>query len=220
MLRRLSHRLRRSRRARCPQPRRARERGAVLVEAALITPIVFALVFGAMELGYAFYGQLTVEHMSIAGARAASGNANDYLADYNTLQAVNDAAIGMQSSAIIRVVIYRATGPADRVPTACKTVSVTDTPTTRGCNSYTGADLALDSAQFGCVGPPGPTSKIDRYWCPTTRKAALLSTSGNGPPDYVGVYVVALHTNLIGMFGKTFTFSNDTVIRIEPRSLR
>ena len=56
----------------------ARECGAVLVEAALITPIALALVFGTMELGYAYYGKLTVEHMSIAGARTASGYANDY----------------------------------------------------------------------------------------------------------------------------------------------
>jgi hypothetical protein len=47
-----------------------------------------------------------------------------------------------------------------------------------------------------------------------------LSSNGNGPPDYVGVYVVGVHNNLIGLFGKSFTFSNDTVIRIEPRTLR
>jgi hypothetical protein len=192
----------------------------VLVEAAIITPIVIALVFGTMEMGYAYYGKLTVEHMSIAGARAASGNANDYLSDYNTLQAVEDAATGMANSAITKVVIYRATGPADRVPTACKSGAVTNTTVTRGCNFYTGADLTLASTNFGCIGPPGPTSKIDRFWCPTTRKSALLATAGNGPPDYVGVYVVGVHKNLVGLFGKTFTFSNDTVIRIEPRTLR
>jgi TadE-like protein len=205
-------------RGRCDK--RTRQRGAVLIEAAIIAPIAFALVFGAMELGYAYYGKLTVEHMSIAGARAASGSANDYLADYNTLQAVNDAKTGMGANSINKVVIYRATGPTDRVPTACKSGPVTNTAGTRGCNYYTGADLALASSQFGCVGPPGPTTKKDNYWCPTSRKSALLSTAGNGPPDYVGVYVVATHNNLIGLFGKTFTFSNDTVIRIEPRSLR
>lgn len=200
--------------------KRARQRGAVLVEAAIIAPIAIALVFGAMELGYAYYGKLTVEHMSVAGARAASGGANDYLSDYNTLKAVNDAKTGMGASQITKIVIYRATGPSDRVPAACKSGPVTDTSTTRGCNVYTGADLSLASDQFGCVGPPGPTTKKDSYWCPTTRKAALLSSNGNGPPDYVGVYVVGEHDNLIGLFGKSFTFSNDTVIRIEPRSLR
>ena len=73
--------------------KRTRQRGAVLVEAAIIAPIAIALVFGAMELGYAYYGKLTVEHMSIAGARAASGSANDYLSDYNTLQAVKDGTM-------------------------------------------------------------------------------------------------------------------------------
>lgn len=200
--------------------RRARERGAVLVEAAIVAPIAFALVFGAMELGYAYYGKLTVEHMSIAGARAASGSADDYLADYNTLKAVNDARTGMGASQITKIVIYRATGPSDRVPTACKTASVANSATTRGCNFYTGADLASPSSEFGCVGPPGPASKKDDPWCPTTRKSAMLPTNGNGPPDYVGVYVVGVHNNLIGLFGKSFTFSNDTVIRIEPRTLR
>jgi Flp pilus assembly protein TadG len=199
---------------------RIRERGAILVEAAIIAPIAIALVFGAMELGYAYYGKLTVEHMSIAGARAASGSANDYLSDYNMLQAIKDAKGGVGASSITKIVIYRATGPSDRVPTACKTAAVTNSSTTRGCNFYTGADLALASSNFGCVGPPGPTTKKDNFWCPTGRKSALLSTNGNGPPDYVGVYVVGIHKNLVGLFGKTFTFSNDTVIRIEPRTLR
>jgi hypothetical protein len=199
---------------------RARERGAVLVEAAIIAPILIALVFGAMEMGYAYYGKLTVEHMSIAGARAASGSADDYLADYNMLQAIDDARTGMGASAITKIVIYRATGPSDRVPTACKSGPVTNTSTTRGCNYYTGADLSSASTQFGCVGPPGPSTKKDAYWCPTARKSALLASNGNGPPDYMGVYVVGVHNNLVGLFGKSFTFSNDTVIRIEPRTLR
>jgi hypothetical protein len=190
------------------------------VEAAIIAPIVLALMFGTMELGYAFYGRLTIEHMSIAGARSASGGANDVLSDYNALQAVKAAETGIPNAAVQVVVIYRATGPADRVPAACKTASVTNTSTVRGCNRYVASDLLLASNQFGCIGPPGPSVKIDRFWCPTTRKSALLATSGNGPPDYVGVYVKGLHNNLIGMFGRSFTFTNDTVIKIEPRTLR
>src|SRR6187401_2326868 len=103
-----------SRRGRFDEERtrsRIRERGAILVEAAIIAPIAIALVFGAMELGYAYYGKLTVEHMSIAGARAGSGSANDYLSDYNTLQAVADARSGVSASAITKIVSYRATGP-------------------------------------------------------------------------------------------------------------
>ena len=214
----LGHRVRRA-----PEPAiaaRKRERGAVLVEAALLTPILLLLVFGTMEMGYAFYGKLTVSHMSVAGARAASGGANDVLSDYNTLQAVKDAATGYADSDISLVVIYRAASSDDRVPSACLTASVANSSSVRGCNRYTGASLSLASSQFGCVGPPGPTTKDDNFWCPTARKTALLADAGNGPPDYVGVYVKAVHHNLFGLFGRSFTFTSDTVIKIEPRTLK
>lgn len=197
-----------------------RERGAVLVEAAILTPVVLALVFGTMEMGYAFYGKLTVSHMSIAGARAASGAANDVSSDHTMLQAVESAATGMANDDISLVVVYRATGPSDRVPPNCLTASVVNTSVVRGCNRYTAASLSLASDQFGCVGPPGPTVKVDASWCPTSRKSALLADAGNGPPDYVGVYVKGVHHNLFGIFGSTFTFTSDTVIKIEPRTLR
>lgn len=177
------------------------------------------LLFGVIEWGYAFHDRLTVGNMSVAGARSASGEADDVLADHRILQVIGKNSASMPASKITTIVIYRATGPDDKVPDACKTASVTNTATTRGCNRYTGADLALGSDAFGCVGPPGPLQKIDRYWCPTTRKTALLAGT-NGPPDYVGVYVRGEHQNFTGFFGGSYTFTSDTVIRIEPRSLR
>jgi TadE-like protein len=197
--------------------RRHSERGSTLVEAAIVAPLVFLLIYGVMETGWAFFGKLTVNDMSVVGARSGSGEANDVLADYSVLQAVKNAATGIGTNAVTMVVVYRATGPNDRVPTACKTASVTNTTSTRGCNRYTASNLSLASDQFGCVGPPGPALKIDRYWCPTTRKTALQGA--NGPPDYIGVYVEAQHHNLTGIIGDSFTFTTDTVIRIEPRTL-
>ncbi len=87
------------------------------------------------------------------------------------------------------------------------------------CNRYTGADLAVAKDTCGCTGPPGPTVKKDELGgLRPSRKIALTGT--NGPPDYIGVYVEGVHTNLVGFFGKTFTFTSQNVIRIEPRSLR
>jgi Flp pilus assembly protein TadG len=189
------------------------ERGASLVEAAIVTPLVFLLVFGVLEAGYAFFGKLTVDNMSVVGTRAASGQANEVLSDYKVLRAVEHGSSTMSPSTINLIVVYKATGPGGSVPASCKTASVTGL-----CNRYTGADLALAEDQFGCVGPPGPTSKKDAFWCPTTRKTALQGTGG--PPDYVGVYVEGVHDNLIGFFGASFTFTAENVIRIEPRSLR
>jgi hypothetical protein len=187
------------------------------VEAAIVTPLLFLLLYGVLEAGNAYFGRVTVNNMSVVGARAGSGEANEVLADYAILQAVRGAASGIGPASIKLVVIYRATNPDDRVPAACKTASVTDAPATRGCNRYTGASLTLGSDQFGCVGPPGPITKIDSYWCSTTRKTAVQGA--NGPPDYIGVYVEVDHANLVGILGESFTFTSDTVIRIEPRTL-
>jgi hypothetical protein len=155
--------------------------------------------------------------MSVVGARSGSGEANEVLADHAILRAVLGSYTAGSAANIELVVVYRATGPTDRVPTACKTESVTNTTSVRGCNRYVASDLARPSTDFGCVGPPGPTIKIDSYWCPTTRRTALQGP--NGPPDYIGVYVRASHNNLTGTDWPSFTFEHDTVMRVEPRTL-
>ena len=154
-------------------------------------PSLIALVFGAMELGYAYYGKLTVEHMSIAGARAGIRQRQRLpLRLQHAAGGQADAKTGMGASSITKIVVYRATGPSDRVPhgvqdrvgrpTRRRTAAATSTP---------GADLALASTDFGCVGPPGPTIKMDQFWCPTDPQVGAAVDGANGPPDYIGVYV-------------------------------
>jgi hypothetical protein len=174
------------------------------------------MIFGVMETGWAFFNRGTADNMSVVGARTGSSQANEALSDYRILEGVESGASGLSTNQIKVVVVYRANSPTDRVPSGCKTASITNTSTTRGCNRYIGADLTLGSDQFGCVGPPGPTQKLDRFWCATTRKSAL--SGSNGPPDYLGVYVETAGKTLVGIISKAFTFSADTVIRIEPRT--
>jgi hypothetical protein len=175
-------------------------------------------LFGIIEFGFGFYGRLTVRHMSLSGARSASSQGADVYSDYTMLQAVKKNASDMKHSNITMVVIYRASGPNDRVPAACKSGSVANTAGTRGCNRYVGSDLSRPQTDFGCVDSGGSPTLIDRFWCPTSRKTALGGS--NGPPDYVGVYVEGRQNSLTRMFGKTqYTFASDTVIRIEPRTL-
>jgi hypothetical protein len=183
-----------------------------VIEAALVTPLFLLLVFGVIEGGFALHERLSVANMALTGARSATGNASDVLADHHLLAVVQRGAGGLAGSQITSIVVYKASGPGGHVPTACKTASVSGS-----CNRYTGADLGKDTSQFGCVGPPGPTTKIDNPWCPTTRKSALSGV--NGPPDYVGVYVEASHKNLTGILGQHLTFRSDNVMRIEPRTL-
>jgi hypothetical protein len=195
-----------------PRPDAGRERGTALVEAAIVTPLFFALLFAVIEGGMAFYERLSVANMALAGARTASSQGNEALADYYVLQSVGAHGGGVSAGRINSIVVYRATAPGAEVPSACKLASVVDT-----CNHYVGTDLAKDATQFGCLGPPGPTTKIDRYWCPTTRRTALGGP--NGPPDFIGVYVEALHDDLTGIFGRSLVLRSDRIIRTEPRTL-
>lgn len=64
------------------------DRGAALVEFAIVVPLFFLLVFGIMEFGWAFYQHLDVRHGAREGARLAAVNykttANPSAADQTT----------------------------------------------------------------------------------------------------------------------------------------
>src|SRR5690349_2782485 len=53
------------------------ERGAALVEAALIIPVILLLVFGAIEYGFAFKDAAAVSGAARSGARIASAEPKD-----------------------------------------------------------------------------------------------------------------------------------------------
>jgi len=73
---------------------------------------------------------------------------------------------------------------------------------------------------FRCqtTGPHADASP-DRFWCPTTRKDARTSINGNGPPDYVGVYMSIEHPWITKIFGNQKSLDDQSVIRIEPQKL-
>ncbi|MGH9039801.1 MAG: TadE/TadG family type IV pilus assembly protein [Acidimicrobiia bacterium] len=188
-----------------PLSRRRDERGAALVEAAILSPVFFMMIFGLFEFGLAFYDKLTVANMSRAGARAATTVGNDLLADHQLVAAIDKAAGAMSRESIEYVVVYRAASPTSTVPAGnCASGVPSDA---NDCNVYHPADFAAPETSFGC----GPTD-LDRFWCPTGREVAA-----SGPPDYVGVFVKATHDNLTGFFGQGYTFTDDTVLRIEAR---
>lgn len=53
-----------------------RERGVSLVEFALVAPLLFALLFGTVEFGWAFYQELNVRHGAREAIRLAAVDAS------------------------------------------------------------------------------------------------------------------------------------------------
>lgn len=189
-----------------PARRPRGERGAALVESALVMPVFALIIFSTLEFGLMFRSYLTLTNTSREAARFVSILGNDPDADFQVVNGIVASFSGQRGSTLERVVIYKSTGPSQTTASgslaACRTASVANL-----CNSYTGAALTTAIGGWSCQ-----STSPDRFWCPTTRKVLL-----SDPPDYVGIYVQIRHQGLTGAVGLTKTLSEDIVMRIEPR---
>jgi len=210
-----SHRA--SRRAPRPAPSRrcGDDRGAILAESALITPLFIFIIFGIIEFGGAFRDYLTLSNAASQGTRTAAIQNNSASADWNTLQAIENASRAFPLSQIRRVVIFKASGPTDSVSAACKT-GVTGVANV--CNVFLPADLAQTSAPntWLCPGTASQSSNPIAFWCSTSRKVNLSDNSNNGP-DYVGIYIEMTHPWITGLFGTSIVMSDTSITKLEPQ---
>ncbi len=179
------------------------DRGAVLVEAAFVVPLLFAFLFGILEIGGALKSYSGASNAVRAGGRMASVAGNDASADQLTMARISREAAGIGAGEIDYIIIWKATGAGQSVPAACRniaeaasgpnasSVGVYDggTGTAGACNIYLdpeapdGAfDMALGRATntnpafyFGCTGPTDPTAshKVDCNWSPKNRKVVI-----------------------------------------------
>lgn len=190
----------------CPARRPRAERGAALVESALVMPLFCLVIFSTLEFGLAFRSYLTLSNTIREAARFAAILGNDPDADFQVVSGIVASFADQHGATLQTVSIYKSTGATATTASgslaSCRTGSVANV-----CNTYTGAALTTSASGWGC----GSTSP-DRYWCPTSRKVLL-----NDPPDYVGVFIQIRHQGLTGAFGMTKTFTEDIVMRVEAR---
>jgi hypothetical protein len=186
-----------------------RERGAVLVELAVVVPLLLLLVVGTIELGSAWSQRLKVETAARAGARVGSSLGTDRLADYNLLQSVRAAVTSLGTDRIRHVVVYKSTTSDGAVPPTCRTSPPTSQ--TGLCNVYTGADLTgLTPSAFTGTTTCGATAP-DRFWCPTARqKVQHLGT------DFLGVWIVADSPTVTRLFTVPLDLGARAEMRLEP----
>ncbi len=195
------------RRKRFTRLRMRSERGASLVEGAIVAPIFFAMLFMVFEGSFMLRSYLSTARAGDEGDRTATITARDSLADFMTIQSVKSALAGLDTDNIEYVIVYKANKVGDDAPDACRTGSVVGL-----CNHYTSIDLNLGENFFGCG-----TGTKDVAWCPTTRKVGLAA-GPDGPPDLVGVQVAYVHKSLVGLFFDEVTVKSHSVGRIEPQT--
>lgn len=220
--------------------RRRGDRGSVVVEAAIVLPLLFSLVFGVLEVGGALKTYSGASNTIRAGGRAGSVAGNDAMADQYMLERMAQESAGINAGEIEMIIIWHAAGPGESVPAACvsaagsattpNTTSVGQTGT-KACNVYIrpaapGGAFAMatgDAAQpatfyFGCTGASDP-NKVDCNWSPRDRKVQI-SPRGSPvlKPDYLGVYIRAKHSYITGVLGKTLTVTESGITLLEPDS--
>lgn len=94
------------------------ERGAVVVEAALVTPLLFFMIFLIIETGPLFLLWSSNKHATQEGARMATVAGSTSNADYNVLKAMR-SPLGPVGNRLNFIILFRANGPYDTVPMEC-----------------------------------------------------------------------------------------------------
>ena len=168
------------------------QRGAVAVEAALITPLLIMLVFAIIEFGFLFKDWLGVTSAVRAGARIASAEPRtaSYANDAAAQVAKEGAALKFDSNTLLWVYKANAAGyPSGSDYSSCPTTT---------CIQYkwNGSGFVVKAGT----------------WDPTSQNAC----QGDSGHDSVGVYLAVKDTSLTGMFFNTMTLRSRTVMSLEP----
>ena len=132
------------------------DRGAIIVEAAFVTPVFLVLMFGILEFGGAFRDYLTLNNAASSASRQASISANSIDADYQVIQAIKKQTAAMPPGEILNIVIFHPATPSSDPTASCMagnpssgTGAYVD-----ACNTYTSAAFSWASASvnWGCGG--------------------------------------------------------------------
>lgn len=176
----------------------AGERGAALVETAVLVPAVILITFGLIEFSSAYQASSTASSAARSAARTASAEAmlTNYSVDAATAAAT--ALKQIPADEPVEMWVYKA-----------------------NAEGYPGADgnTSFSNCDSNCI-------KYD--WVQGTRSFNTASPLGGGWPasshhacdqnnwDSVGVFVKLNHKYLTKLFGASITLTDHAVFRLEP----
>jgi Flp pilus assembly protein TadG len=177
---------------------RERERGAALIETAILIPVVILITFGLIEFSSAYQSSATAASSARSAARTASAEA---LLDGYATDAAAAAATALRqvpADEPLEMWIYRA-----------------------NVEGYPGIDG--NTGFSSCT-----TKCIKYTWVPATRTFNTTSPGGGGwaaaaqkacsPADWdsVGVFIKLRHKYMTKLFGSTIDLTDHAVFRLEP----
>lgn len=168
------------------------EKGATLVEMAIVMPVLLLIFLGIMELGLAFRDILGASQAAREGTRIAAFAGNDIDADCNVIEGLS-GYLASNIAALDRVEIYHANTSGQQI--------LSET------NVYTFNSGDIDDCTDW-------TTVVT--WPSTSRQ----TTVGSQPLDIIGVRVIVAHDWVSGFppFSGTFTVDETEIARMEPEA--
>jgi hypothetical protein len=207
--------------------RRRAEGGAVAVEAALITPIIFTMIFGMVEFAFVLADYSEITTSSRMGARAASTAAGAGACDPATPLAAGEVAcpangvpvlaqmaadsaaevaVSLPKESVNYLLVYKAN--ADGFPN-----SRTSMPTVGECVIECVAyKWRASTKRFGYAGGTWDSRQINACY-----PYQSIPDSKNRM-DAVGVYLDVNHPMMTGLFGVSIPLNDKAVMSFEPLS--
>jgi hypothetical protein len=188
-LRRLVERF--ARRARTPRG----ERGAVVLEFAIILPILITITFGIVEYSDAFHDSAIASDAARAGGRVGSAMATNPGYTTSIVDAVNSALTTLPADSPQELWIYKA-----------------------NADGYPGAGNGFSSCAANCIKYIwNPATKTFNVGAPQGGGWPASSHQVCTQPfDELGVYVKINHKFFTGLFGASVTLADHSVFRFEP----
>lgn len=183
---------------------RARDdRGAALVEMAVVLPLLVLLVFGIIEFGLLFREKMTIASAATSAARTGATMGTREEADFRILQALEAGLYDqVDTSVLISVEIFKA-NPVTGAKTGSK--DVYNFEPSLPCNW----DPCPDPSQ------PGGADFGTGTWQPSTRDTTLEPTGGG--LDVLGVEINYHHYSITSLIpGIDTDLSERALVRLEP----
>ena len=182
--------------ARLPRSRGNRnEAGAVLVEFAIILPLLMTITFGIIEFSGAFHDSAIAADATRAGGRVGSALATQPGYTTSVVDAVDAAFATLPASAPQELWIYKA-----------------------NVNGYPGSGSDFSTCAANCIKYVWNTNTRSfdvgapqgGGWPASSQQVCTE------PYDEIGVYVKITHQFFTGFFGPSVTITDHSVFRFEP----
>ena len=164
------------------------DRGATMVEFAIIAIALFSMIFGIIEGAFAVRARNTINNAVDDAARRGAVAGTNNNADYLVLQQLFGR--GARDAATVEyVVVYKADNGSAEVPADCKA----GVPVDKVCNVFYPGTFDTDESGFGCPSGNGTS------WCPNTR-------TSEDELSFLGVYVKAKYEPILDQLLVDFSF--------------